>query len=56
VKGKKRHVLVDTHGLGLQAIVTAANIQDRDGGAWLLGTPFGLYPFLLKLSVCRGRL
>ena len=49
VKGKKRHVLVDTQGLMLHAIVTAADIQDRDGGAWLLGTLFGLYPFLLKL-------
>ena len=38
VKGKKRHVLVDTQGLVLHAIVTAADVQDRDGGAWLLGT------------------
>ena len=34
----------------LHAIVHAANIQDRDGGAMLLATLFGLYPFLLKLS------
>ena len=27
--------LVDTQGLMLHAIVTAADIQDRDGGAWL---------------------
>ena len=46
VKGKKRHVLVDTQGLMLHAIVTAADIQDRDGGAWLLGTLFGLYQHL----------
>ncbi len=32
VKGKKRHVLVDTLGLVLQALVTPANVQDRDGG------------------------
>jgi transposase len=49
IKGKKRHVLVDTQGLVLHAIVTAADVQDRDGGAWLLGTLFGLYPFLQKL-------
>jgi transposase len=49
IKGKNRHVLVDTQGLVLHAIVTPADIQDRDGGAWLLGTLFGLYPFLLKL-------
>jgi hypothetical protein len=39
-------VLVDTQGLLLQAIVMAADIQDRDGGAMLLATLFGLFPFL----------
>jgi transposase len=54
IKGKKRHVLVDTQGLMLHAIVTAADVQDRDGGAWLLGTLFGLYPLLLKLYADGG--
>ena len=54
VKGKKRHILVDTQGLVLHAIVTAADIQDRDGGAWLLSTLFGRYPFLLKLYADGG--
>ena len=54
VKGKKRHVLVDTQGMVLNTIVTAADVQDRDGGAWLLGTLFGLYPFLLKLFADGG--
>ena len=54
VKGKKRHVLVDTQGLMLSAIVTAADVQDRDGAAWLLGTLFGLYPFLLRLFADGG--
>jgi len=54
IKGKKRHALVDTQGLVLHAIVTAADVQDRDGGAWLLGTLFGLYPFLLKLYADGG--
>ena len=31
VKGRKRHIVVDTIGLLLFVIVTAANIQDRDG-------------------------
>lgn len=32
VKGKKRHVLVDTLGLLLHALVSPANVQDREGG------------------------
>lgn len=33
----------------LSGLVTAADIQDRDGGLALLATLFGLYPFLKKL-------
>ena len=33
----------------MHAIVHAADIQGRDGGAMLMATLFGLYPFLLKL-------
>ncbi len=33
----------------LHGIVTAADVQDRDGGLVLLSTLFGLYPFLGKL-------
>jgi transposase len=54
IKGKKRHVLVDTQGLLMQAIVHAADIQDRDGGVLLMGALFGLYPFLLKLYADGG--
>src|SRR5271156_411551 len=36
-------------GLLLQALVTPANVQDRDGGIALLTTLFGLFPFLDKL-------
>ena len=49
IKGKKRHVLVDTLGLVLHALVTAADVQDRDGGVLLLRTLFGQFPFLRKL-------
>jgi putative transposase len=31
IKGRKRHILVDTLGLLLMVVVHAANIQDRDG-------------------------
>jgi transposase len=69
IKGKKRHVLVDTQGLLLHAIpafghagalrpnawiVHAADIQDRDGGVLLKSTLFGLFPFLLKLYADSG--
>jgi transposase len=49
IKGKKRHVLVDKLGLLLHALVTAADVQDRDGGLLLLSTLFGQFPFLRKL-------
>jgi len=45
IKGKKRHILVDTLGLLLHAVVHPADIQDRDGGVLVLSTLFGLYPF-----------
>src|SRR5262245_7286357 len=54
VKGKKRHILVDTLGLLLHAIVHPADVQDRDGGVLLLSTLFGMYPFLLKLFADGG--
>ena len=38
----------------MQAIIHAANIQDRDGGVLLMGSLFGLYPFLLKLYADSG--
>jgi transposase len=34
--------------------VTAASIQDRDGGAMLLAALFGMFPFLLKLYADGG--
>jgi len=54
IKGKKRHLLVDTQGLVLQVIVHAADIQDRDGGVLLLASLFGLFPFLRKLYADAG--
>jgi putative transposase len=35
VKGRKRHLLVDTQGLVLKALVHAADVADRDGGQLL---------------------
>jgi transposase len=46
--------LVDTEGFVLEAIVHAADLQDRDGGVLLLTTLFGLFPFLRKLYADAG--
>ena len=54
IKGKKRHVLVDTQGLLLHALVHAGNVQDRDGGVLVMATLFGVHPFLHKLYADGG--
>src|SRR5258705_158648 len=54
IKGKKRHILVDTLGLLLHAVVHPADIQDRDGGVLVMSTLFGMFPFLKKLFVDSG--
>jgi transposase len=38
----------------MHAIVHAANVQDRDGGVWLLMALFARYPFLMKLYADGG--
>jgi putative transposase len=43
VKGRKRHVLVDTLGLILKVMVTEASVMERDGAAWLLLALVGLF-------------
>jgi putative transposase len=46
IKGRKRHILVDVLGVILLVIVTAASVQDRDGGALLLKAAAAKYPTL----------
>jgi len=47
IKGKKRHLLVDTLGLILNVVVHAADVQDRDGAALVLDRRTRrLFPFL----------
>ena len=36
VKGRKRHIIVDTLGLVLAIVVHGADIQDREGGALVI--------------------
>src|SRR3954471_6960787 len=47
LKGRKRHLLVDTLGLPLSVYVTSADVQDRDGARCLLA---GLKPFVPRLK------
>src|SRR4029434_7130479 len=54
IKGKKWHILVDTLGLLLHAIVHPADIQDRDGGVLVMATLFGMFPFLKTLFADSG--
>ena len=49
-RARERHILVDTQGLLIHAIVHAADFQDRDGGGLVMATLFGLYRFLPRLT------
>lgn len=51
VKGRKRHLLVDTLGLLLAVVVTAASVQDRDGAYPLVAIGTAKYPSLETLFV-----
>ena len=49
IKGRKRHLLVDTLGLPLSVYVSPADIQDRVGARWLLAGRKLLLPRLKKI-------
>jgi putative transposase len=49
VMGRKRHILVDVLGLLLAVLVLPANIQDRDGGWFLLAAAHRVYPSIAKV-------
>jgi transposase len=46
INGRKRHLLVDTLGLLIAAIVHRADIQDRDGAPLLLAAMRSAFPWL----------
>lgn len=54
VKGRKRHLVVDTLGLLLAVCVTAANVQDRDGAHPVVSTTMSKYPSIQRLFVDSG--
>lgn len=51
VKGRKRHILVDTLGLILALIILPANVQDRDGAPPVVAKAMEKYPSIRKLYV-----
>jgi len=54
VKGHKRHVLVDTTGLLLQVMVSAANVSDKAGALLILEKLVGQFPRLVKIFADGG--
>lgn len=49
VKGRKRHLVVDTLGLLLAVSITAASVQDRDGAPTALASACAKYSSIEKL-------
>ncbi len=54
VKGRKRHIITDTGGLLVGAMVHAADIQDRDGAPALLASIRAAFPWLRHLFADGG--
>jgi transposase len=54
VKGRKRHILVDTWGLLMVVVVTAANIAEREGAKLVLAKSQSHYPRLFKILADAG--
>ena len=54
IKGRKRHLLVDTLGLVLGVAVTPANTTERDGAQMLLARVLGWFTWLRILWVDGG--
>ncbi len=54
IKGRKRHLLVDTLGLVLSVLVTAASVPERLGAQTLLQEALGPFAWLKRLWVDGG--
>lgn len=54
ISGRKRHILVDTTGLILKAVVHEANLQDRESVPLLLAPLKGVFPRMNKVWVDQG--
>ena len=54
IQGRKRHILVDTLGLIMAVVVTAASVQERDGAKQLLRTINGICKKIRRIWVDGG--
>ena len=54
IKGRKRHILVDTMGNLLRVVVHSAGIQDRDGADFVFADIHDDYPVLAKIWADQG--
>ncbi len=54
IKGRKRHLVVDTLGLVLAVSVSAASVQDRDGAHPVMAKTMTKYPSVETLFVDSG--
>lgn len=54
VKGRKRHIVVDTIGLMVGLIVHGAGVQDRDGAPLVLATIRQRWPWLRRIFADGG--
>lgn len=54
MKGRKRHIVVDTLGLLLRCVVHPANVQDRDGAKLVLEDLAERFPRLRKVWADGG--
>lgn len=54
IKGRKRHILTDTEGNLVHAVVHTADIQDRDGAPIVLGGVIKRFPWLRHVFADGG--
>lgn len=54
VKGRKRHILTDTEGHLVHAVIHTADIQDRDGAPLVLAESLGRFPWLRHVFADGG--
>lgn len=54
IKGRKRHIVTDTQGHLLTAVVHAANIQDRDGAPDVISLACASFPYIKRIFADGG--